>query len=335
MWRRIVLRLLSGLGIVLAVVTVAFVLLQLAPGDPARFWVGPAATQADLDAARYALGLDRSFVVRYLSWLADFARGDWGVSLAQHRPVREVLGAALPATLLLSGASLLVTYLGGIIVGLVQAVKRARPLDTALTVLTVLVYGLPTYWVALVLVLVFAYGAARFGWPAWLQFPAMGVASLDADFLSPGARLLDRLRHLTLPLVTLGALGIAGTARFVRGAALDIAELDFVRAARARGLPVTHVVGRHVLRNALLPTITLLGLSLPALFSGTVFVEVIFAWPGMGRELVAAVGARDYPVVLASTAIFGALVVLGNLLADLLYAVADPRMRARGDAGGT
>jgi peptide/nickel transport system permease protein len=326
MWRRIVLRLLSGLGLVLAVVTVAFALLHLAPGDPARLWVGPAPTQADLDAARRALGLDRPLLVQYGTWLGAFVRGDWGVSLAQHRPVRAVLGAALPATLLLSGASLLVTYLGGIIVGLVQAVKRARPVDTALTVVTLLVYGLPAYWVALVLVLVFAYGAARFGWPAWLQFPAMGLTSLDADYLSPAARLADRLRHLTLPLVTLGALGIAGTARYVRGAAVDVLGLDFVRAARARGLPRGVVLG-HVLRNALLPVITLLGLALPALFSGTVFVEVIFAWPGMGRELVAAVSARDYPVVLAATAVFGALVVAGNMLADFLYAVVDPRLR--------
>jgi peptide/nickel transport system permease protein len=327
MWRRVVVRLLSGIGIVLAVVTVAFVLLQLAPGDPARFWVGPAATQEDLDAARRALGLDRPLLTRYFAWLAGFVRGDWGSSLAQHRPVREVLGAALPATLLLSATSLLVTYVGGIIVGLVQAVKRARPVDTLLTIVTVVVYGLPAYLVALVLVLVFAYGAARLGWPVWLQFPAMGVQSLDADFLSPGARLLDRLEHLTLPLLTLGALGVAGTARFVRGAAVDVLTLDFVRAARARGIPGRRVLTRHVLRNALLPVITLLGLALPALFSGTVFVEVIFAWPGMGRELVAAVAARDYPVVLAATAVFGALVVTGNVLADLLYAVADPRMR--------
>ncbi|MDH4350716.1 MAG: ABC transporter permease, partial [Gemmatimonadota bacterium] len=309
-------------------VTVAFVLLQLAPGDPARFWVGPAATQDDLETARRALGLDRPLLTRYLAWVTGFVRGDWGSSLAQHRPVREVLGAALPATLLLSGTSLLVTYLGGIIVGLVQAVKRARPVDTLLTIVTVVVYGLPAYWVALVLVLVFAYAAARLGWPAWLQFPAMGVQSLDADFLSPGARLLDRLEHLALPLVTLGALGVAGTARFVRGAALDVLTLDFVRAARARGISGRRVLTRHVLRNALLPVITLLGLALPALFSGTVFVEVIFAWPGMGRELVGAVAARDYPVVLAATAVFGTLVVTGNLLADLLYAVADPRMRA-------
>jgi peptide/nickel transport system permease protein len=340
MWRRLAVRLVSGIGLVLAVVTVAFVLLQLAPGDPARLWVGPAATGADLEAARRALGLDRPLAVRYLAWLAGFVRGDWGTSLAQQRPVLQVLGAALPATLLLAGASLLLTYLGGIIVGLAQAVKRARPLDTALTVVTVLVYGLPAYWVALVLVLVFAYGAARLGWPAWLQFPAMGVQSLDTDFLSPGARLLDRLEHLTLPLLTLGALGAAGTARYVRAAAVETLGLDYVRAATARGLPRRVVLGRHVLRNALLPVITLLGLSLPALFSGAVFVEVIFAWPGMGRELVGAVAARDYPVVLAATAVYGALVVVGNLLADALYAVADPRMRegrvrARRARGGT
>jgi peptide/nickel transport system permease protein len=330
MWQRIVLRLLSGLALVLAVVTAAFLLLQLAPGDPARLWVGPAASAADLEAARRALGLDQPLATRYLVWLGSFLRGNWGISLAQQRPVTEVVGSALPATLLLTGSSLLVSYLGGIIVGLVQAVKRARPTDTILTIVTVLVYGLPTYWVALVLVLVFAYGSARMGWPVWLQFPAMGVSSLDADFLPAGARLVDRLRHLTLPLVTLGTLGVAGTARYVRGAAVDVFELDFVRAARARGLHARRIVRRHVLRNALLPVITLLGLALPALFSGTVFVEVIFAWPGMGRELVGAVAARDYPVVLAGTAIFGTLVVVGNLLADVLYAVADPRLRARG-----
>ncbi len=148
-----------------------------------------------------------------------------------------------------------------------------------------------------------------------------------ADFLTPGARFADRLRHLALPLVTLGAIGAAGTARYVRGALLDVRGRAFVRTARAKGLFPLRIELRHVLRNALLPVITLLGLSLPALFSGTVFVEVIFAWPGMGRVMVDAVGARDYPVVMATTAIFAILVVLGNLLADLLYAVADPRLR--------
>jgi peptide/nickel transport system permease protein len=330
MLRRVVLRLLAGLGLVFVVVTVTFVLLNLAPGDPARLWVGPGADAAAIEAARHALGLDRPLPVRYLSWLAACARGDWGTSLAQQRPVARVLADAVPYTLLLSAASLLLTYVGGIIVGLSQAVKRARAVDTALTVATQIVYGMPAYWLALMLVLVFTYGAARYGWPAWLQFPAFGVAGLNADFLSPGARLADRLRHLALPLVTLGLIGAAGSARYVRGAVLDVLGLDYVRTARAKGLAGTRVMGRHVLRNALIPVITLLGLSLPALFSGAVFVEVIFAWPGMGRELVAAVAARDYPVVMASTAIFGALVIIGNLLADLLYAVADPRFRGQG-----
>jgi peptide/nickel transport system permease protein len=327
MLRRLVLRLLTGLALVLAVVTVTFVLLNVAPGDPARYWVGPGAGVAELEAARRALGLDRPLPIRYLAWLADFARGEWGMSLTQQRPVARVLLDALPHTLLLSVTSLALTYLGGIVIGLIQAARRARPLDTGLTVLTLVVFGMPAYWLALVLVLVFAYGTARLGFPDWARLPAMGVAGLDADFLPPAARLADRVRHLTLPLVTMGLIGMAGMARYVRGAVIDVGALDYVRTARAKGLPERRITVRHVLRNALLPLITLLGLSLPTLFSGVVFVEVIFAWPGVGRQLVGAVAARDYPVVAAGTAVFGALVVIGNLLADLLYSVADPRLR--------
>ena len=327
MLRQLARRIVLGFGIVFLVVTVTFLLINLAPGDPARLWVGPAAGDAELDQARRLLGLDRPLVVRYVVWLTNFARGEWGISLSQQRPVARVIAAALPHTLVLSVTSLFLTYLAGVLIGVVQAMKRRTVIDTGLTVTTLAVYGMPAYWLAIMLVLVFAYGAARFGWPAWLQFPAMGVAALDADFLTPWARVVDRIRHLALPLATLGAIGAAGTARFVRGAVLDVRGLGFVRAARAKGLNPVAVEVRHVLRNALLPIITLLGLSLPALFSGTVFVEVIFAWPGMGRVMVDAVGGRDYPVVMATTAIFATLVVVGNLLADLLYAVADPRLR--------
>jgi peptide/nickel transport system permease protein len=330
MLRLLIRRLALGIGIVLVVVTVTFILISLAPGDPARLWVAPGAGAAELEAARRALGLDRPLIARYASWLANFLRGDWGVSLAQQRAVIRVIADALPHTLLLSVSSLVLTYLVGVTLGVVQAIKRRTAVDTGLTVTTLLVYGMPAYWLAIMLVLVFSYTAARSGWPLWLQFPAMGVASLDADYLTSWGRVVDRARHLTLPLVTLGAIGAAGTARYVRGAVLDVRGNEFVRTARAKGLSPLAVELRHVLRNALVPVVTLLGLSLPALFSGTVFVEVIFAWPGMGRVMVDAVGARDYPVVMATTAVFAVLVVVGNLLADLLYAWVDPRLRRPG-----
>ena len=332
MFRRIARRLIVGVGIVLFVVTLTFLLINLAPGDPARLWVAPGAGEAELEIARRSLGLDRPLVVQYLSWLGGFVSGDWGVSLTQQRPVVSIIGGALPYTLLLSAASLLVTYVGGILIGSVQAIRRSTAVDTGLTVSTLVIYGMPAYWLAIMLVLVFSYASARYGWPVWLRFPALGVASLDADFLTPAERVADRLRHLALPLVTLSLIGVAGTARFVRGAVLDARSLPFVQTARAKGVSSIAVGMRHVLRNALLPIITLLGLSLPALFSGTVFVEVIFAWPGMGRVMVDAVGGRDYPVVMAITAIFATLVVVGNLLADILYGVADPRIAEGGNA---
>ena len=327
MLRQLSIRLVTGLGIVLLVTTFTFILISVAPGDPARLWVGPGAGAEELEATRHALGLDRPLVVRYVSWLGNFARGQWGTSLAQQRPVTQMIAAAVPHTLLLSTASLLLTYVFGVLIGTIQAMKRRSPLDTGLTVTSLMVYGMPAYWLAIMLVLVFSYGAVRLGWPSWLQFPALGVAGLDADFLSPWGRVVDRVRHLVLPLVTLTAIGAAGTARFVRGAVIDVRGGGFVRTARAKGLHPATIESRHVLRNALLPIVTLLGLSLPALFSGTVFVEVIFAWPGIGRVMVGAVGARDYPVVLATTTIFASLVVAGNLLADLLYAAVDPRLR--------
>jgi peptide/nickel transport system permease protein len=329
MLRQLVRRISLGLGIVFFVVTATFLLVNLAPGDPVRLWVAPGAGAEEIENARRALGLDRPLSVRYVSWLADFIRGNWGVSLVQQRSVARVILDALPHTLLLSATSLLLTYLGGILVGALQAIRQRSAIDTGLTISTLVIYGMPAYWLAIMLVLVFSYASARFGWPAWLQFPALGVTSLDAEFLGPWGRVADRLRHLALPLVTLAAIGIAGTARFVRGAVLDVRPLPFVRTARAKGVGPIVVESGHVLRNALLPIITLLGLSLPALFSGTVFVEVIFAWPGMGRVMVDAVGGRDYPVVMATTAVFAMLVVLGNLLADVLYALADPRIRSQ------
>jgi peptide/nickel transport system permease protein len=229
-----------------------------------------------------------------------------------------MLGEAWPATVRLVGISLLLSYLLGITVGVVQA-TRGGGLDAALSVVSVALFALPGYWLGLMLVMLFTYRLRL--------LPAFGSAGFDADFLTGWERQADRLRHLALPLATLTLIGIGGTARFVRGAMLDVAGLPYVAIARAKGLSETRVALHHVLRNALIPVLTLLGLSLPTLFSGAVFIEAIFAWPGVGRVLVEGVQARDYPVVLAATAVSAVLVVLGNLLAELLVSWADPRVR--------
>jgi len=312
-------RSLSAIGVVVGVVTLMFFLLHLAPGDPARLLVGPTATPEQVAAQRHALGLDRPLPQQYASWLGRFVRGDWGTSLATGRPVRAMLADAWPATVKLVGLSLLLSYGLGILVGVLQA-SRPGWLDTALSIATVTLFALPGYWLGLMLVMLFTYRARI--------LPAFGSAGFDADFLTGWERVADRLRHLALPLTTLTLIGIGGTARFVRGAMLDVGSAPFVAIAHAKGLSPAQVTFRHVLRNALIPVLTLLGLSLPTLFSGAVFIEAIFAWPGVGRILVEAVLARDYPVVMAATAVSAILVVAGNLLAEMLVGWADPRVRS-------
>jgi peptide/nickel transport system permease protein len=313
-------RLLAGLAVVFGVVILTFFLLHLAPGDPVELMLGPTATPEQLAAQRQGLGLDQPLPVQFVRWLGRFARGDWGTSIAKGRTVRSVLGAAWPATARLVALSLLLSYLLGVVVGAIQAARSGSRTDTILSVLSVTLFAMPGYWLGLMLVLAFTY------WAHWL--PAFGAAGLDADYLSGGAWLADRLRHLALPLATLTLIGVGGAARFVRGAMLETLNQTFIVTARAKGLTPGRVVGRHALRNALTPVVTLLGLSLPALFSGAVFVEAVFAWPGVGRVLVEAVQGRDYPVVMAATAVSAALVVAGNILADLLAAWLDPRVRA-------
>jgi peptide/nickel transport system permease protein len=311
----------AGLGVVLGVVTLMFFLVRLAPGDPAALLVGPTATAEQIAAQREALGLDRPLAEQYAAWLGRFARGDWGTSLATGQPVRAMLGAAWPATVSLVATSLVLSYLLGIAIGAVQAM-RGGALDTALSVVTVTLFALPGYWLGLMLVMLFTYQLGA--------LPAFGAAGLDADFLTGWDHTADRLRHLALPLATLTLIGAGGIARFVRGAMLDVRGAPHVAIAYAKGLSALQVTRRHVLRNALVPVLTLLGLSLPSLFSGAVFIEAVFAWPGVGRVLVQGVQARDYPVVMAATAVSAILVVLGNLLAEGLAAWADPRTRARG-----
>jgi peptide/nickel transport system permease protein len=319
MARGVLLSFLRGIAVVFGVVTLTFILLHLAPGDPVRRLLGPAATPEQLETGRHQLGLDRPVAAQYGDWLGRAVRGDFGTSIVQGRPAAALLAEAWPATALLILLSLTLSWLAGIAIGAFQANTRRRGLDAAASALSVALNAMPSYWLGLALVLVFTYQLR------WL--PAFGAAGVDADFLDRWARLADRLRHLALPLVTLSLIGIGGAARFARAAMRAVAESPFLMAARARGVGPTRVVLRHQLRNALVPIVTLLGLSLPAVFSGAVFVEAIFGWPGVGQVLVQAVQARDYPVVMAAATISAALVVAGNLLAEVLAGVVDPRLR--------
>ncbi len=309
--------------LLLGVATLTFLLLHLAPGDPTAAYFSPEVPPEVVEAMRRNLGLDEPLHLQYLEWLGAFLTGDFGYSFSQHRPVAEALGRALPNTLLLGGVSLALIFVAGCAAGVVQAVRQYSALDEGLTFGALFVYSMPNFWLALMLVL----AVSAPWWPEALRLPVSGMTSVGHESLGAWGRFVDHVRHLVLPSVALGLASAAGVARYTRGAMLEVIRRDYVRTARAKGLSRLRVILRHALRNALLPVISLLGLYLPLLFGGAVVIEVVFSWPGMGRLLYDGILARDYPLVMAGTFSFGALVVAGNLVADLLYAAADPRVR--------
>lgn len=318
-------RLLGAIPLLLGVATLIFFVLNLAPGDPTAFYFSPTIPPEVIDQIRRNLGLDQPIYIRYVKWLGAFLTGDFGYSFARSQPVADVVFGALPNTLMLTGIALVLVFLIGIAIGVYQAVRQYSAGDSVLSVVALFFYSMPSFWLALMLMLVFSLKAHQWGWP--IAFPPTGITSVDYDFLPLGAQIRDRLMHLVLPVSTLTLALAAGVARYTRGQMLEVIRQDYIRTARAKGLPERSVILKHALRNSLIPVITLLGLYLPFLFSGAVFVEYIFAWPGMGRVIVEAIFQRDYPVVMATSFIFAAMVVAGNLLADVLYAVADPRIR--------
>jgi peptide/nickel transport system permease protein len=319
-------RLVGAVPLVLGVATIVFFVVHLAPGDPVSVYVYPGVSPEAMDQVRRNMGLDRPVHERYVRWMASMFRGDFGVSFSRNQPVRDVIVQVLPNTLILSGVALFLAFLAGILIGVVQAVKRNTAVDGILSVVTLFFYSIPAFWLALMMILVFSLMARTvWDWPIW--FPASGMTSVDHAFMGSWERVVDRARHLALPSLTLSLVLAAGIARYARGSMLEVLGQDYIRTARAKGLPERTVIFKHALRNGLIPVITLLGLYLPLLFSGTVFVEVVFAWPGMGKLVVDAIGQRDYPLIMAGTFVFGLIVVIGNLAADLLYSVVDPRIR--------
>ena len=319
MKRLILRRLLALVPLMWLVATLTFVVVQAAPGSYADTIDNPRLSPETREQISARYGLDRPPLEQYLSWLGAVATGDLGISFMYKQPVSTVLARALPPTLLLAGAALIFD----LVLGLVLAVAAARRpygwVDRLTSILSLGLYGIPSFWLAGLFILVFS---LLLGW-----FPASHMHSVDAARLTGLPRLADLLRHLVLPAVCLGLVGAAGTARYLRATLLDVRSSRFMLAARARGITERRLLWVHALRPALLPVVTLLGLSLPILVSGSVVIETIFSWPGMGQVAYNAARARDIPLILGATLIGAAAVILGNLVADVLYAVVDPRTR--------
>ncbi len=317
-------RLAASCLLIFGLLTAVFFLVQAVPGDPVERYVEPGLDTENRALIRHRLGLDQPVIVQYWQWLSGVVvRGDFGESLHQHRPIAAIFAEAIPNTLLLTGLAYglhLLLAVGG---GVLTAYYRGRWAERLAVLGGLTVYSLPSFWFGLMLIMLFS---KQLGW-----LPTGGMAATDAEFLPAHLQLIDRVRHLVLPVVVLGLGSAMSTTRYLRNALIEVLNQDYITAARARGLSESAVLWRHGLRNALLPVFTLIGLSLPFLLGGAVVVEVVFAWPGMGRVTVDAIFARDYPVIMATTALSAVLVVAGSFLADLLYYWADPRLRAPGE----
>lgn len=318
-------RVLQAIPLLLGILTLTFVLMHAAPGDPTATYLTDNVSPEVVEQTRARLGLDEPVPVQYVKWIKAFAVGDFGRSYVAGEPeVRDKIGAALPNTLLLGLVSLAMIFVVGGLIGVIQAVRQYSVSDTALTIGSLALYSMPGFWLGLMLQIAVSSG----WWPDALSLPVSGMIDVrDHSSMTVVQQALDVARHLVLPTVALGLASAAGIARYMRGEMLEVIHQDYVRTARAKGLSERRVIFRHALRNALIPIVSLLGLYLPVLIGGSVVIEKVFAWPGMGLLLYDSVYARDYPTVMAATFLFGAIVVVGNLVSDLLYAAVDPRIR--------
>jgi peptide/nickel transport system permease protein len=300
-------RLAGAVLVVFGVISIVFLLIHLIPGDPVEIMLGEAASSTDREALRVALGLDQPVLLQFTHYLHGLLQFDLGASLQSRRPVTDLLQERLPATLLLAGVTLAVTLALALPLGMLAAVRRGSAWDGGAMAFSMLGVSIPNFWLGPLLILVFSL------WLGW--FPVSGREGVGS---------------VVLPAVTLGTGLAAVLSRMVRSSMLEVLGEDYIRTARAKGLPPQRVILHHGLRNALLPVITLLGLQLGALLAGAVITETVFSWPGIGLLTIEAIQSRDYPVVQACVLLISVGYVLVNLLTDIAYAWADPRIRLGG-----
>jgi peptide/nickel transport system permease protein len=310
-------RLVQAIPTLLGATILGFALIHLAPGDPIQFYAAQSGgmTAEDIDRLRHLYGLDQPLVFQYVNWLAQLVRLDLGVSFGSHQPVLQSIVSRIPATLTLTVTALTISTVLGVTIGIMAGLKRGGSLDTLTRLIAVIGHAVPTFWFGLVFILVFAVN--------WRIFPSGNIASLGAADFDLG----DRLWHLFPPALVLSLSGLATISRFARTQTLEVIGQDYIRTARAKGVGERMITLRHVLRNSLIPVVTILGGSLPGLFGGSVVIESVFSWPGIGRMAVDAAFARDYPILMGLLLMLATLVTLGSLLTDLAYGLIDPRIK--------
>jgi peptide/nickel transport system permease protein len=290
---------------------VSFFMVHLAPGEPTQIFISPQVRPEDLAIIKQNLGLNKPVILQYLIWLKNILLGNWGYSYSTGQPVLKMILERVPATLLLMTSSLLLTLLIAIPLGIYSALNKGKRGDVLCTLLAFVGMSLPAFWTALVAILIFA---LYLGW-----FPTSGISDYSGNLFSV-------LWHLVLPVAVLTFGSLAGLLKYQRNSMLQALNSTYIKSARARGLPERTVILKHALKNSLLPVITILGLSLPGLFGGTVVIEQIFAWPGMGSLGIQAIFQRDYPLIMGELMLSAFLIIIGNQLADFLYRLADPRI---------
>ncbi len=311
----IVRRLLQGIPVIIVTSLLIFILINMAPGDPLARLEDPSISREDLERRYSAMGLDRPLMVRYIEWLFDFVRGDFGQSMdSTRRPVREMIQERLMATVYLTFGALLFSFALSIPIGIFSATKQYSLFDYIATFFAFLGVSMPVFFFALLLLYVFS---LNLGW-----FPLGGFSNPVGE-----NTIFTHLHHAVLPVIALGYARVASLTRYMRSSMLEVIREDYVRTARAKGILERYVIYKHALRNALISVITLLGFQIPFLFSGAVITEQVFSWPGIGRLLIRSTFQRNYTVIMAINVIFAILLFLGNLLADIMYVVVDPRIK--------
>jgi peptide/nickel transport system permease protein len=307
-------RLLSAVPVMFIITFATFALMQMLPGGPlAAYENNPEISQKDIERLRHEMGLDRPIHVQYLAWLKNFAIGDWGYSFTTKRPVLTEIWERLPNTLYLTGLSLVVALLIAVPAGIISATRQYSVFDHVVTTLAYVGRSMPVYYSGLLLIIIFSI------WLRWL--PSGGMHTLGKSF-----SLLDSLRHLFLPLLSLSTLIAAKYVRFLRTSMLEVIHQDYIRTAAAKGLHDRVIIYKHAFRNAAIPLVTVVAIDLPVLFAGALFTETIYSWPGMGRLFVDSATRFDYSIVMGIVATIAFLVVVSNLLADVIYAILDPRI---------